>query len=251
MPVLQKYLVYQVPLPQTKIVWMPSEKRAFTAMSYPKIEGKCVGDTFTFSQKERSFKIKFFEQLSDAVSQLHHIPIKALPLQVPTKEEGFRELFFSDTLQRGAFHLKSKIIQTLFHDSFLGLGKSASHVDILAHSDLHSGNVLLNDRNELVGLLDFDTLGRGDRFWEFRPYLYEDSQDTLLFREIYSSRTGYRIDPKDFYAMHQLFYFGKLLATAFTTYDALSPTQNIKRLKHHFQNKEKMMEAIQNSFRSL
>ena len=249
MPVLQTYLTYQIPQPRTKIVWAGTN--ALTAMSYPKIEGNCVGDTFIFSQKDHPFKVRFFEQLSDAVSQLHQVTVSRLPLEIPTKEECFKELFFSGTIRKEGSHFKEKVIQRLFHDPFFGLGQSADKVDTLAHSDLHSGNVLLNDKNELVGLLDFDTLGRGDRFWEFRPQLYEESGDTHLFKEIYSNRTGHRINFNDIYGLYQLFYFGKLLANALYVYDTFSPTQNIQKLKRHFKNKDKLMKAIQDSFRSI
>ena len=250
MPILQTHLTYQIPQPQTSIVWT-GEKQALTAMSYPKIEGRCVGDTFAFAQKERPFKIRFFEQLSEAVNQLHQVPISHLPLEIPTKEEGFEESFFSDTIQKEASYLKRKIIHALFHDPFFGLGQSADRTNVLAHSDLHSNNVLLNDKGELVGLLDFDTLGRGDRFWEFRPRLYADSQDTQLFKEIYSFNTGHKICSKDFYAIHQLYYFASLLGSAFEVYDTFSPTQNIKRLKQRFKNKNEIIKSIQKSFRSI
>ena len=251
MPILQKYLTYQIPQPQTKVVWTKDKTQSFMAMSYPKIDGNCVGDTFEFAQKDRPFKVRFLEQLSDAANQLHSIPLSKIPLKIPTKEEEFQECFFSDTISKGSSYLKRKIIHALFHDPFFGLDKSADKTDVLAHSDLHSGNVLFNDKNELVALLDFDTLGCGDRFWEFRPKLYADSQDTSLFREIYSFRTGHRINFNDIYAMHQLFYFGQLLASAFATYDALSPAQNIKRLKSHLKEKNKMMRSIQRAFKSL
>ena len=247
MPVLQKQLTYQIPQPQTKVVWTKGETQSFIAMSYPKIEGNCIGDTFVFAQKDYSFKVRFFEQLSDAASQLHNVPLSELPFRIPTKEEEFQEYFFRNTISKGSAHLKRKIIQALFHNPLFGLDKSADSTGILTHSDLHSGNVLFNDKNELIGLLDFDTLGSGDRFWEFRPKLYAGPSDTDLFREIYSARTGHRVDYKDIYAMHQLFYFGQLLKSAFMTYDALSPTQNIKRLK---KIKAKMMRQIQRAFRS-
>ena len=79
------------------------------------------------------------------------------------------------------------------------MGKSGLRTSLLVHTDLHSGNVLLNDKNTLVGILDFDTMVRGDRFLEFRPNLYPNPLDMRLFQKIFQERTGVKIDSGEIY----------------------------------------------------
>ena len=100
---------------------------------------------------------------------------------------------------KGDNYLPKKLFRKLMHNSFFGFGKSGLRTSLLAHTDLHSGNILLDDKNHLIAVLDFDMVVRGDRFLEFRPNLYPDPRDIHLFQKIYQERTNIKIDPNDLY----------------------------------------------------
>ena len=125
----------------------------------------------------------------------------------------------------------------MLHNSFLGLGESGLKTSLLVHTDLHSENILLNDKDELVAVLDFDTLIRGDHFLEFRPNLYPDPFDLRLFRKIYQERTGVKIDTNDLYrqetAQTSLSWFYHL----YQLYRFLPIPDRNKKMKSDFKKK--------------
>lgn len=240
-PILQQYLTFQIPQPQLKTLHL-SDGKTVLSSSYPKIEGICLSNDYQFAAQKKPFKIRFFEQLSDAAAQIHAIPLEELPFQLPTKIDYLEKCFFKRC--KGDNYLPKKLFRKLLHNSFFGLGKSGLKTSLLAHTDLHAGNVLLNDKNELVAVLDFDTLVRGDRFLEFHPDLYADSLDTYLFQKIYQERTGIKVDKNDvdqqeimrtslgwFYQLYQLYQFLPI------------PDRN-KKMKQDF--KRKMAEKVRN-----
>lgn len=238
-PILQKHFSFQIPQPQIKAVHTTS-KQAFLSSYYPKIEGICLMDD-AFAVKDKPFKEKFFEQLSDAAFQIHSVPLQELPFKLPTRIDYLEQCFFKNF--KGDSYYPKKLFRKLMHNSFLGFGKSGLKTSLLAHTDLHSGNVLLNDEGKLIGILDFDMMVRGDRFLEFRPQLYEDWFDMFLFRKAYQKRTGIKIDPNDLY---QLEMSQKTLSWFFALYNLYRflpiPERN-KKMKHDFKQKIAQMKA--------
>ena len=210
------------------------DKTTLLSSSYPKIEGICLDD-LTFAAKNSHFKNHFFEQLSDAAEQIHAVPLEKLPFQVPTKIDYLEKCFFKSC--KGDNYYPKKLFRKLMHNSFFGFGESGLRTSLLAHTDLHSGNVLLNDKNELVSVLDFDMLVRGDRFLEFRPNLYPDRRDMRLFKKIYQTKTGHKIDPNDLYQQeivhHSLSWFYSL----YQLYRFLPIPDRNKRMKYDFKKK--------------
>lgn len=195
-PILQRHFTFQIPVPKLKTLFLPN-KRSILSSSYPKIEGHCLTDECQFAAKDKPFKTRFFEQLSDAAVQIHSVPLQNLPFQLPNKIEYLEKCFFKDC--KGDNYLPKKLFRKLMHNSFFGFGKSGLKTSLLAHTDLHSGNILLNGKNELIAVLDFDMLVRGDRFMEFRPRLYADPLDIRLFQKIYQERSGIKISMNDIY----------------------------------------------------
>lgn len=232
-PILQSHLTFQIPTPQLKTVHTP-DKQSLLSSSYSKIEGTCLMDK-AFATKTIPFKKNFFEQLSDAADQIHAIPPSDLPFELPNKIEYLERSFFKNF--RGDTYLPKKLFRKLMHNSFLGLGKSGLKTSLLAHTDLHSGNVLLDDKGKLIGILDFDMMVRGDRFLEFRPELYEDPYDMRLFRKTYQEHTGHKIDANDLYqqdmAQKTLRWFWALCSL----YQFLPLQERNKKIKHEFNQK--------------
>ena len=221
MPKLQENISFQIPIPQVKKVYSP-DKQSFISSLYEKIDGTCIPDTFQFAQKDKRFKIKFFEQLSDITYQFHQIPPEKLPLKLLTKPEILEQYFFH-RLKKIGTPFQKKIFKKVILNSFFGLGKSNYKISHLSHSDLHCGNVVLNDKNKIVGILDFDTFGRGDPFWEFRPKLYTDSADIRLFQKIYSKRSQNKINQTDINNMNQCFSSLKFLYSIYALANTLIP----------------------------
>ena len=233
-PILQKHLSFQIPSPQLKTLFLP-EKRTILSSFYPKIEGICLSDDLAFAAKNKPFKIHFFEQLSDAAAQIHAIPLEELPFQPPTKIDYLEKCFFKGC--EGDNYLSKKLLRKLLHNSFLGLGKSGLKTSLLAHTDLHSGNVLLNDKNELVAVLDFDAMVRGDRFLEFHADLYADPLDTRLFQRIYQERTGIKVDMNDVYQQEIMRSSLGWFCSLYRLYKSLPLPERNKKMKHDFKQK--------------
>ena len=149
MRVLQDNLSYKIPQQVVTTVY-DTDKHPFISSSYQKIAGNCIKDTHIFSLKSKNFKIRFFEQLSEAVHQIHSFSPDKLPFELPTKQEILEKYFFKRLNIHPSYYQK-KIFQKLIHSPIFGLGKSADKTNVLTHSDLHCGNVVLSDQNKLVG----------------------------------------------------------------------------------------------------
>ncbi len=231
--VLQSHFTFQIPEPTIKTLHL-SDKKSVLSSSYSKIEGHTFAD-LEFAAKDKPFKTRFFEQLSDAAAQIHSVPLSELPFQLPTKIDYLEKCFFKS--EKGDNYYPKKLFRKLMHNSFFGFGESGLRTSLLAHTDLHSGNVLLNDKNELVAVLDFDDMVRGDRFLEFRPKLYPDYLDNRLFQKIYQERTGVRVDMNDVYqqevAQSSLSWFYSL----YQLYRLLPTSDRNKKMKQDFKRK--------------
>lgn len=243
MRVLQDKLSYQIPQPVITTVYDKDSKTPFISSSYEKIKGYCIPNTFLFAQKTNYFKMRFFEQLAQAVHQIHSVVPTKLPFELPTKPEILEKYFFARQKSQPTYYQK-KMFKKLAHNSILGLGKSAEKTSILTHSDLHCGNVVLNDNNKLVGLLDFDTLARGDYFWEFRPLLYYDPSDTLLFQKIYTRNTGIQIDPCDTERIHQFKSTLQWLAILYRLSNTLTPKKEKQFLKQEIKKRRRLQNVL-------
>ena len=240
-PVLQSYFTFQIPQPHLKTLYL-SDRTTILSSSYPKIEGICYSDDCQFAAKDKFFKTRFFEQVSDAAAQIHKVPLAELPFQLPTKIDYLEKCFFEES--SGDNYLPRKLFRKLLHNSFLGLGKSGLRTSLLVHTDLHSGNVLLNDKNELVAILDFDALVRGDRFLEFRPNLYADPLDTRLFQKIYQDRTGIKIDMNDVYQQEIMRTSLSWFYSLYQLYRFLPIPDRNKKMKYAFKQKIASEERI-------
>lgn len=192
-PVLQNHFTFQIPMLQLKTIYTP-DKETLLASFYPEIKGDCIMNN-EFLAKDRRYKQTFFEQLSDAAAQIHAVSPKELPLELPTKIDYLEVCFFKNF--KGDDYFPKKLFRKLLHNSFFGFGESGLRTSLLIHTDLHPGNILLDDKNKLIAILDFDMMVRGDRFLEFRPNLYTDPQDIDLFHKIYQRRTGIKVDSNE------------------------------------------------------
>ena len=232
-PILQSHFSFQIPQPQIKTLHMPNKKTCLSS-SYRKIEGICLND-LEFARKDVRFKTHFFEQLSDAAVQIHSVPSEELPFQMPTKIDYLEKCFFRGC--KGDNYLPKKLFRKLMHNSFLGFGESGSRTSLLAHTDLHSGNVLLNDKNELVAVLDFDMLVQGDHFLEFRPQLYPDPRDIRLFQKTYQETTNIKIDSDDIHRQETVKTSLSWFYHLYQIYRFLPMPDRNKKMKHAFKQK--------------
>jgi len=233
-PILQRHFTFQIPLPQLKILSLLNKKTLLSSC-YPKIDGICFSDSYQFAAKDKSFKARFFEQLSDAVAQVHSVPLNELPFQLPTKIDYLEKCFFKNC--KGDNYYPKKLFRKLMHNSFFGFGESGLRTSLLAHTDLHSGNVLMNDKNELVAVLDFDMLVRGDRFLEFRPGLYEDPLDIRLFQKLYQERTGLKVDMNDVYQQELVHTSLSWFYHLYQLYKLLPIPDRNRKMKQEFKRK--------------
>ena len=232
-PVLQAHFDFQIPDPKIKTLHL-SDRKSILSSSYSKIEGR-TSDDFEFAAKDRKFKTCFFEQLSDAAAQIHSVPLSELPFQLPTKIDYLEKCFFKN--EKGDNYYPKKLFRKLMHNSFFGFGESGLRTSLLAHTDLHSGNVLLNDKNELVAVLDFDMMVRGDRFLEFRPKLYPDYLDNRLFQKIYQERTGIKVDMNDVYQQEIVRSSLSWFYNLYQLYKLLPIPDRNKKMKQDFRRK--------------
>ena len=123
------------------------------------------------------------------------------------------------------------------HNSFFGFGESGLRSSLLAHTDLHPGNVLLNNKNELVAVLDIDMMVCGDRFLEFCPRLYEDPLDIRLFQKIYQERTGIKVDMNDVYQQEIVRSSLSWFYNLYQLYKLLPIPDRNKKMKQDFRRK--------------
>ena len=198
-PVLQSSFSFQIPQPKLKAVVLTSTSpRAMLSAYYEKIKGRTItsGD---FAERPIEFKQRFFEQLSDAAVQIHAICPDTLPVP-PLKSE---ELAKSLLPIRPDNHFFNGLVRLLMY--FPGVGFERPPQRILCHSDLHSSNICLDEKDNLIGILDFDTLNQGNYFAEFRPFLYRKKEDIEMFRKIYEKRSGRTMSDRDIRWMDMMY----------------------------------------------
>ena len=192
-PVLQKSFSFRIPQPILKEVYLsPASPQGMLASFYEKIAGRIIPNE-AFANQPVEFKKCFFDQLADAAIQIHSINPKDLPVPPPKSEEVIRRMLPIRPNNCVFNHL----FNTLLFFPVLGFDHVPQEQRILCHSDLHSANVCLDEKGNLVGILDFDTLNQGADFVEFRPFLYKKKEDALLFRQIYEKKVGKTVPDKD------------------------------------------------------
>ena len=194
MPKLQQQLKYQIPVPKIQTFGFPQGK--VIGCCYPKIQGKTFPKS-TFSMRPLAQKIAFFEELSQAMEQLHTVSPDSLGYSFNDAIEQMSKFLFKDMPN------KEKLFTQKIKKNFREYGICLKN-NLLCHTDLHSNNVVLDSQNHIIGLLDFDSLSLGDSFMEFRPNLYE-IKDLNLFRHIYQQKTTHPIDIKATKCMENLY----------------------------------------------
>lgn len=198
-PALKKMLSFRIPEPSLKEVALTSTSPSgMLSLCYEKIPGRVIPRR-EFGPLSTDFKKHFFEQLSDVVMQLQSIDPNKLPSPPLPTEDMVRKML--------PIKQNNKIFNGLLN-SFLYfpvLGFDHAPKRVLSHLDLHSGNVCLDEKDNIVGILDFDTLSQGVPFGEFRPMLFRDQEDIQLFRQTYERKSGRKISDKDLQWMEVMF----------------------------------------------
>ncbi len=185
MPVLQKKLKYQVPIP--KVQSFKLKQGQIIGCFYPKISGQ-IWPRALFDKRPYSQKIAYFEEVTDALIQLHSIQPDDLPVQCKSYLDNLVQFLFEDSEEKQTEF--KKYIQSSFQKAEIPLSQ-----DTLCHADLHSNNVVLDSKGRLVGVLDWDSLSLGAPFMEFHPPLYEE-KDLNLFHQIYQEKAKIPADKK-------------------------------------------------------
>ena len=240
-PVLQKHLSCQIPQPRLNPVFLNSTSEGgLLSSSYEKIEGKTIIHAKDFFKKDKAFKVHFFEQLSDLAQQIHSISPSSLPIQPPTAEEFLKKLFLKSVGRITPFQEKN--LHKIIHSSVFGFNEKLPS-STLCHCDLRSANICLDKKNNIIGILDFDSLNRGEPFFEFRPMLYgtkKHEADTKLFHQIYCQRTGYPINMSNFKKMRRLFW-------SLCIFSSLCKVGNSKKIQEKicfFKGMKKLIESL-------
>ena len=147
--VLQRMLSFQIPQVNLKQVFLNStSKQSLTVLSYPKIQGHIVPRE-DFVNKPAQFKQRFFEQLSDATMQIHDVLPNSLPVPPLTTEELARRMF----PVRPDNSVFNKIFRSMLYMPVVGFKEVSKR--ILCHSDLHSNNICLDEKDNLVGIFSW------------------------------------------------------------------------------------------------
>lgn len=192
-PIMQQYLSYQIPQPKLKTIFLNStSKEGILSSSYEEIPGHII-DSNEFTKEDPKFKHRFFEQLSVATQELHTIPSEKLPCQLIKSEDFFEQFLKMQITYTSKAH--QKWAQNIF-SYFLKNLKRKPH-PVICHSDLRANNICLDDRDRLVGILDFDSLQQGRPAIEFHPRLYWNKKDIHLFQEIFQRQTNQQIPKED------------------------------------------------------
>lgn len=240
-PKIQKHLDFQIPIPSVKNVILPN-RRIIGSCFYEKIPGEVLIREQEFSNKDNTFKQKFFEQVSQAAFQIHNIPLEGTLSKIPTKIEYLKKCFFKTIDNEEPVFQKT--FDTLISDEHLGLGKSGLRDSLLIHTDLHPGNILLDEKNNIKAVLDFNTAVKGDHFLEFRPNLYSNPNDMKMFQEIFQQTTNVKINPNEVKQLEVLRQNLSWLSTIYKLY-RLSPSGE-KKQKLEFELRKKMHEHRMN-----
>lgn len=204
-PVLQRHFFVQIPQPTLKNVFLSSSNPIpLLASTYEKITGYTIAHSKDFFKRDSFFKQKYFEQLAEFTHQLHTINPKGLPIQVPTIEE-FLEKRFSQKIG-GMTEKQKKLFESIIHSSRFKDNSDPQKI-VLCHCDLRPANICLDKKNNIVGVLDFDSLNRGKSFMEFRPNLYgfyNNEADTKQFCHTYYQQTGSKDPIESFKNMRRM-----------------------------------------------
>ena len=183
MPCLQEKISYQIPIPNIHQFQLPQGE--IIGCFYPKIQGHTFSKS-SFHQRSMAQKVAFFEELSEASYQLHTVSPESLPTKFQPFLTHIAQFLFKNSPQKQE-EFKTNITH-IFQSEGIPLSYSA-----LCHTDLHPENVILDSKNHLVGLLDWDSLCLGSPFMEFHPPLYE-LNDLNLFQQVYQRTAKTPID---------------------------------------------------------
>lgn len=204
-PILRTKLPVPIPCPLVSTAQTPDHRTIPVAL-YEKIQGEVL-QPYHFKYKSEAFKIRVFEQLSDVVATLHRIEATTLPVSIPdTLDYGIDRIFY----ELGIKHAPKDLCKRMVHRLYYGKGNPGA--PSLCHADLHTRNLCLSG-SKLVGVLDFDSLSRGDAALEFRPYLYARN-DLARLRHIYQRRHGITLDKRH---LHLLTHIKNVITPALVT----------------------------------
>ena len=203
--VLQDSLSYRIPQPYVQPVFLSANtKDELAAFYYEKIPGKTLPFAQKFSKTSPRFRTHFFEQVADFAVQLHAIPLDKLSVRPPSINSVLTKIFLTKS--------KTPFIEKLFtsasHWPLIGCRPISD--DVLCHRDLHPGNICLDNRGNVTGILDFDLMCTGERFVEFYPHLYKDPKDQKFFQEIYTEQSGVSLSQKDINRLRSLRFLNAL-----------------------------------------
>lgn len=192
LPSLQEQLKYQIPTP--KVSQLTLGKKQVMGYCYPQIKGEVMTKS-NFRQLSLLKKIAFFEKLSEVVEQLHKINPNILPEPLPSYSDALASLLSNN---QAGNRIRLQDIENAFHQKGISLNKTS-----LCHLDLHAENIVLDDKNNIIGILDWDNLCLGETFMEFRTNLYKPS-DLRILRNVYQQKTHQQINPEAFQCMDDL-----------------------------------------------
>ena len=226
-PVMQQHLSYQIPQPQLKTVFLNStSEEGILSSFYEKIPGHII-DSNEFTKQDPKFKKSFFEQLSVATQELQAIPTERLPCSLIKSEDFFKQFlkmqisYAPDNWQKRTQNLFARLLTKL---------KAKNH-PVICHSDLRANNICLDDRDRLVGILDFDSLQQGIPAIEFHPRLYWNKKDIRLFYNTFQQQTGQKIPKEDINDIKKI-YMG-LYALRFVLKKTLQMASKWQQMKQY------------------
>ena len=238
-PIIQKYLPVQIPQPKLKKVFLSTSATIpLLTSSYEKIDGYTISHSKEFFQKEATFKQKYFEQLAAITHQLHTIDPKVLPVPISTVSVFLQNMFSRKI--GGITPMQQRLFSRMVRSSCLAADLN-SEKTVLCHCDLRPANVCLDKKNNIVGILDFDSLNRGKSFMEFRPHLYGaygKEADTKQFFHTYYQQNNYPEPLEQFKDMRRTLIPYYIMGILFKYQNSL--TRKLKKIVFRSNNSQRI-----------
>ena len=171
---LNESLITDIKIPRIDFSYITDE---LSIMGYKKIDGKFLNPEIYAAMSDES-KTKLKQDIARFLRDIHDLDFSEISsYSIDIKQNVLEEY----QLLRETIYDSLSDIEKQYIESFMKRLKSTSIFDdkkCLCHNDFSCNHLLLDENNNLVGIIDFGDAGIADEYCDF-VYLLEDSEEEI------------------------------------------------------------------------